>query len=156
MLLGLKAVSLRIGTTVLLDAVDFSLEERERVALVGRNGAGKSTLFRILAGQQAPDDGLVIRQDGLRVSCLQQAVPEGEELTVAQVVAMGLGEDGAATMTVQQLSELPFDQLSEAQQLDLAAAQAQLTEHHAWHLASDIEQILGRFHLLGSLPFASL
>lgn len=156
MLLGLKAVSLRIGTTVLLDAVDFSLEERERVALVGRNGAGKSTLFRILAGQQAPDDGLVIRQDGLRVSCLQQAVPEGEALTVAQVVAMGLGEDGAATMTVQQLSELPFDQLSEAQQLDLAAAQAQLTEHHAWHLASDIEQILGRFHLQGSLPFASL
>ena len=71
MLLGLKAATYRIGTTVLLDQVDFSIEERERVALVGRNGTGKSTLFRILTGETTPEDGLVIKQDGLRMTCLE-------------------------------------------------------------------------------------
>lgn len=156
MLLGLKSVSYRIGTMVLLDQVDFSLEEREKVALVGRNGAGKSTLFRILNNQIQPEDGLVIKRDGLRIASLQQAVPEGQDLTIAEVVAMGMGQAGAATLTFQKLSALDHSTLTEAEGKALDEAQHYLSEHHAWQVLSDIEQVMSRFKLPPELPFSSL
>lgn len=156
MLLGLKSVSYRIGTMVLLDQVDFSLEEREKVALVGRNGAGKSTLFRILNNQIQPEDGLLIKRDGLRIASLQQAVPEGQDLTIAEVVAMGMGQAGAATLTFQKLSARDHSSLTDAEGKALDEAQHYLSEHHAWQVLSDIEQVMSRFKLPPELPFSSL
>ena len=156
MLLGFKAVTFRIGPTVLLDQVEFSLEERERVALVGRNGTGKSTLFRILTGETQAEDGLVIKQDGLTMACLEQAVPSEQDLSIYEVVAQGLGAAGQALVVCKQTDALNHDTLDETQQNQLMEAQAYLSEHHAWHLQSAIDQMLSRMGLQGELPFASL
>ncbi|MCQ8895409.1 ATP-binding cassette domain-containing protein [Limnobacter humi] len=152
MLLGMKGVSLRIGTMVLLDQVEFSLEERERVALLGRNGTGKSTLFRVLMGQVQPEDGQVIRRDGLRVSCLEQAVPLEVNATVFDVVAQGLGPIGewVHVLHASHLNPASVDQAR------LEHAQHLLAEHHGWHLESEVEQTLSRFRLDGQQPFAKL
>ncbi|WP_370260845.1 ATP-binding cassette domain-containing protein [Limnobacter sp.] len=154
MLLGLKGVSLRIGATVLLDQVDFSLEERERVALVGRNGAGKSTLFRVLTGATTPEDGQVIKQDGLTMSCLEQAVPLAQHLCVFDVVAAGLGTLGEAVSTVRMAQTKPPEGEQAVAALD--KAQHALTEHHGWHLESQVDQMLTRMRLDPTLPFAKL
>ena len=53
-LLTLKSVSLAYGLHPLLDHVDFQIDERERVGLIGRNGGGKSTLLSILSGKIPP------------------------------------------------------------------------------------------------------
>src|SRR4029078_6167586 len=93
-LLSLRDVSLSFGGPRLLDRVDLQVERGERVCLLGRNGEGKSTLLRLLQGEIGPDEGEVMRQQGLRIASLHQKVLEGEGGTVADEVAAGLEEDG--------------------------------------------------------------
>ena len=76
-LLSLRAVSLSFGGPRLLDQVDFQVEPGERLCLLGRNGEGKSTLLRLIAGEIEPDEGTIIRQQGLRIARLAQDVPAG-------------------------------------------------------------------------------
>ncbi len=59
----------------LLDVASCSIQEHERVCLVGRNGAGKSTLLKIFAGRIVPDSGTVVFQNNLTVSMLEQDPP---------------------------------------------------------------------------------
>ena len=156
MLLGLKAATYRIGTMVLLDQVDFSIEERERVALVGRNGTGKSTLFRILTGETTPEDGLVIKRDGLRMTCLEQAVPQEHDETIFDVVAQGFGALGKPISISRVFGPRNHDELSPEEATTLENAQHELSEHNGWHLESEVDQILSRMKLPPDLPFAKL
>jgi ATP-binding cassette subfamily F protein uup len=89
-LLSLREVSLAFGGPRLLDGVSLQIERGERVCLLGRNGEGKSTLLRLVEGQIEPDDGEVIRQQGLRIARLPQEVPRGRFGTVHDEVAEGL------------------------------------------------------------------
>ena len=93
-LLSLRDVSLAFGGPRLLDHVDWQIERGERVCLLGRNGEGKSTLLRLVEGQLEPDEGAVIRQQGLRIARLPQEVPEGHGATVADEVTEGLADEG--------------------------------------------------------------
>lgn len=52
-------ISLTLGERKLLDKISFVLNEKDRVALVGRNGAGKSTLLKIIAGIDSGDSGKI-------------------------------------------------------------------------------------------------
>jgi ABC transport system ATP-binding/permease protein len=151
MLLGLKNASLRIGNTVLLDGVDFSLAERERVCLVGRNGAGKSTLLRVLAGEQALDDGERVVAQGLRLARLQQDVPAGQAGSVYDVVADGLGESGQLVARYHQLAHAEHPDLAQ-----LAAIQSEIEARNAWTLEAQVDAMLTRLELPGDMPFAAL
>jgi ATP-binding cassette subfamily F protein uup len=75
-LIGLKDVSVGFGGHPLLDQVSFQIERGERLCLLGRNGAGKSTLLRLIRGDIVPDDGDIMRQQGLRIAMLSQDVPQ--------------------------------------------------------------------------------
>ncbi len=57
---------------VLFDNITLQVDERDRIALVGRNGAGKSTLLKILVGEEAPTTGEVNRKRDLTLSYLAQ------------------------------------------------------------------------------------
>lgn len=57
---------------VLFANIDLQVDERDRIALVGRNGAGKSTLLKILVGEEEPTSGTVSRKRGLSLSYLAQ------------------------------------------------------------------------------------
>lgn len=90
-LLQLKNVSLAFGAAPILDKVNFALEKGERVCLIGRNGEGKSSLLKLITGQNSPDDGEIIREDGIRFAMLEQDVPSSDD-TVLQVVMAGAGK----------------------------------------------------------------
>jgi len=92
-LLSLRGVQLSFGGPKVLDGVDLMIEAGDRVCLLGRNGEGKSTLLRLINGEIEPDEGEILRQQGLRVSRLPQDVPEGHGGTVADEVAEGLPDD---------------------------------------------------------------
>ena len=83
---------LAYGHVALLDHTDFSLEEGERVGLIGRNGTGKSSLLKIIAGMQSADDGVIARQNGLRCAYVEQEPHFNDEDSVLHAVAQGAGE----------------------------------------------------------------
>ena len=93
-LLSLRDVSVSFGGPRLLDRADLQIGRGERVCLLGRNGEGKSTLLRLMEGRIEPDEGEVIRSQGLRIARLAQEVPEGPGGTVADEVAAGLDQTG--------------------------------------------------------------
>ncbi len=74
-LLSLQDVSMKYAGPPILDGVRLSIDDGERLGLLGRNGAGKSTLLRVIEGAVAPDSGLVVRTPGLRTAALPQDVP---------------------------------------------------------------------------------
>lgn len=83
-------VTFAYGDRTVLDGVDLDVPPGHRVGFVGENGVGKSTLLRLLAGQQEPDRGSVVRPDDL--GFLHQETPYPLTATVEQVVADALAE----------------------------------------------------------------
>src|SRR5262249_23586351 len=71
-MIQLAALSKAFGDRVLLDSVSWQIDDRERVGLSGPNGAGKTTLLKILAGEDEPDAGSVVKPSGLAIGYLPQ------------------------------------------------------------------------------------
>lgn len=71
-MIQLSSLSKSFGDRVLLDAVSWQIDDRERVGLAGPNGAGKTTLLKILAGLDEADSGTVVKPSGLLVGYLPQ------------------------------------------------------------------------------------
>jgi thiamine transport system ATP-binding protein len=117
--LAVTDVSVRFGTTSVLDHVSLSVADGEIVALLGPSGSGKSTLLRVVAGLITPDDGR-IEIDGVDVTRLAThrrgvgMVFQDEQLfphrDVTENVAFGLRMAGVAaaarTSRVEEMLEL--------------------------------------------------
>ena len=71
-MIQLSGLTKAFGDRVLLDAVSWQIDDRERVGLAGPNGAGKTTLLKMLAGLDEPDSGAVVKPSGLAVGYLPQ------------------------------------------------------------------------------------
>jgi ATP-binding cassette, subfamily F, member 3 len=84
-LVSLNAVSKSFGSRTVLSGLDFLVEPRARVGVVGANGSGKSTLLRLLAGLEEPDAGTRVARRGTVVSYLPQH-PLGDERTPLETV----------------------------------------------------------------------
>ena len=93
------------GDVTLLDGVDLSIHEGERVGLVGSNGAGKTTLARILLGIDTADEGRVARRREATIRYLSQEPELPMEQTARDVVFDGLGAWADAFRTHEALSQ---------------------------------------------------
>ncbi|AKU92418.1 ABC-F family ATP-binding cassette domain-containing protein [Vulgatibacter incomptus] len=87
-LLRAAGIGLSFGSRTLFDDLTFTIEEGERVGLVGVNGSGKSTLMKLLAGAQPPDNGELQLQRGTRVVYLPQEPTFLEGATVASELSV--------------------------------------------------------------------
>jgi ATP-binding cassette subfamily F protein uup len=71
-LLTIRNAELSYGLHPLLDRAQLSMDDGERVGLIGRNGTGKSSLLKLIARQAALDDGEIAVRDGLRTALVEQ------------------------------------------------------------------------------------
>ena len=70
--LSTSELTLSFGTDVVLKDVSFSVNDGDKVGIIGVNGAGKTSLFRVITGQYTPDGGAVYLQKGYTVGMLEQ------------------------------------------------------------------------------------
>lgn len=93
MLVTLASVQKYHNEKCILDHVSFTLEEREKVALIGVNGTGKSTLLAILEGIEHYDSGQIMRKKGLRTAYLAQTPILNDQNNVLQEVMADAAKD---------------------------------------------------------------
>jgi ATP-binding cassette subfamily F protein 3 len=65
-------ISKRFGRQILFESASFRINAKEKVGLVGRNGYGKTTLFRILIGEEQPDEGTISYPKNYRLGFMRQ------------------------------------------------------------------------------------
>ena len=70
--ISVNELSLSFGTVPILEKVSFSLEENDKLGIIGVNGCGKSTLFRLLLGELEPNEGSVFLSKGKSIGILTQ------------------------------------------------------------------------------------
>ena len=85
-MISIQNLHVEFGSTVLLDDINYVINKRDRIALVGKNGAGKSTMLKIIAGLQNPTSGTVARPTDTTIGYLPQQMLLTDTLTVRDEV----------------------------------------------------------------------
>lgn len=88
-ILNIEHVSKVFGVKKVFDDVSYGIHEGDKIGIIGINGTGKTTLLKIIAGVEEPDEGQVIKQNGLRISYLPQNPVFPKDATVLSYVVDG-------------------------------------------------------------------
>ena len=157
--LQVHQVSKMYGIQTVLAQVTFTLNEGQRLGLVGPNGCGKSTLLRILAGVEKPDSGVVVYDPpGLRMGYLPQGYePAGKE-TVEQFLTRTEGDLRALEARLEELAGRMVSEASRpelAQEYDETLARLEVAAQAA-RRGPEVLAMLGLDGLSGSLPVEKL
>jgi len=121
MLFRLSDVHKSYGVQDVLRGTSLQINPGEHVGLVGRNGAGKTTIFRLVTGEEAPDDGEVVRARGLKLGLLTQHVHFEKGSTVHESALAAFGR-------LQQIEHEMHD-----------------LEHRMGDAGDDLEKVLARY-----------
>ncbi|PPQ37859.1 ATPase components of ABC transporters with duplicated ATPase domains [Rhodoblastus acidophilus] len=105
-MIRLDAISKQSGTHLLFVEASASVLRGEKVGLVGPNGAGKTSLFRLIAGQEAPDEGQVSIDRGVTIGYFNQDVGE---MAGHSAVAEAMNGAGPVSEVAAQLKALEAD-----------------------------------------------
>jgi len=116
-MIRLDNISKQNGHQILFIEASMGIQKGEKVGLVGPNGAGKTTLFRMITGQELPDDGLVAIDPGMRIGYFSQDVGEMSGQSAVAAVMDGVGPVSALAAEMATLEAAMVDP-DQADQLD--------------------------------------
>ena len=83
-MISIDGLTVEFGVKPLFKDVSFVINERDRIALVGKNGAGKSTMLKILCGMQKPTSGSVSVPNDMTIGYLPQVMKLSDDTTVKE------------------------------------------------------------------------
>lgn len=147
-LIDLIEVSKKFGEKIILTEANFSVNEKERIAIIGKNGGGKSTLMKILRGECEIDSGRVIRQNSISIEMLAQTPRFDDRLSVKDALNYELKE----IFDARDEYESVLAQISnEHDNPELLHRQDELVKFieskDGWNIENKIERILDSFGL---------
>ena len=81
-IVNIENISKIYGEKVIFDETSFGIQQGDKIGIVGINGTGKTTLLRMVSGEEVPDSGQIVRQNGLKIAFVVQNPPYDPEETV--------------------------------------------------------------------------
>ncbi|MCY9692982.1 ABC-F family ATP-binding cassette domain-containing protein [Paenibacillus alginolyticus] len=131
------------GDKVLFDDISFTVNEKQRIGLIGVNGTGKSTLLKLLAGLETADRGKLVHANHFRVEYLPQNPEFDPNSTVLEQVFHG---DTPLMKTLRDyelaLADLELDASNVKKQTRLFSAQSRMDEQGAWEASTLAKTVL--------------
>ena len=91
-MVSIQNLKVEFSSVVLFQDVNYVINKKDKIALVGKNGAGKSTMLKIIAGLQQPTSGVVAKPNDLTIGYLPQQMLLTDEFTVMDEVKTVFGE----------------------------------------------------------------
>lgn len=133
------------GPKLLMSGVRFSIDDGEKIGVVGRNGVGKSTLFGILAGTDADYTGEVIYKRGTTVVATAQEHHDLGETTVLQYILAGLPEYAELSQIIETYPATMGDDMAKIE--TYTAALQRFDDKGFYQIEEQIERELTKFQL---------
>ena len=114
--INVEHISKLYGDKMILEDLSCSVDEGDKIGIIGINGTGKSTLLRIIAGEEEADEGKIIFSNGMTIGWMGQNPEFDEESSILKYVCegkkieddYGYGSDAKAMLTVLELEN--FDE----------------------------------------------
>ncbi len=145
-ILTLRSVKKDFGIKEILKEATFSLEEGDKVGLIGTNGSGKSTLLKIIAGLEPIDAGELWVNSGTKIVYLPQQPNLDENLTVLEQVFADCGEQMALIKEYEEISHKLAHNPQETDSLmsRLSAVTQKIETLDAWALETNAKIVLSQ------------
>ena len=156
-LLMLQEAHLAFGDRPLLDLVNLSLENGDRLGVIGRNGAGKSSMLKVLAGTQVLDSGQRIVQKDVQMVYVPQESVFADGETICSVLTAGVAEVAALVERYYAVShDLAEDYENEALMEEMQHLQHQIDLRNGWRVDAAVNEAIMSFGLSGDILVADL
>jgi ATP-binding cassette subfamily F protein uup len=145
-ILTVRSLKKDFGIKEILKEASFSLDERDKVGLIGTNGSGKSTLLKMIAGLEAIDGGEIQVNSGAKIVYL----PQQPDLDDARTVLEQVFADSGESMTlIKEYEELSDRLVHESENMDaimerLSRVSQQIDKLGAWDLETNAKVILSK------------
>ncbi|WP_178006431.1 ABC-F family ATP-binding cassette domain-containing protein [Mediterraneibacter sp.] len=99
------------GEKTIFEDASFGIQKGDKIGVVGINGTGKSTLLKMIAGEEVPDEGQIVRQNGLKIAYVPQNPIFPKESTIRSFALKEASEE--AWKVESNLTELKITQFDE-------------------------------------------
>jgi len=147
-LISLLDISKSFDIQKIITSANFSINQGERIAVVGKNGSGKSTLLKIVVGAIEPDDGKRIVQGGVKIKMLPQQPIFLENIKVKEQIEKSLEDINIAKAKYETIVKaLANDPHSKTLLEEGSKLSTFLDMHGGWDVESRVEDVLNRFNL---------
>ncbi len=146
-MISFSRISKQYGRQILFVDTSFQLNPGEKVGLVGPNGAGKTTLFRMIVGEEAPDDGEVSVPKKLTIGYFRQDVEEMSGRSVLDEAIAGSGRVGDLHHELERLNQAMADPARAGEMDSVLARFGEVQEEYehlgGYALESQAREVLG-------------
>jgi len=147
-LIDLQKINKQFDIKVILKDVNFTLQEKQRVAIIGQNGQGKSTIMKIITKQIEVDSGEIAIDKSLKIEMLDQQPKFKDGQTVRDAIEEQLVELKAAQREYEEVSILLAEDYENETLLNKQANLITYLDHHsAWDLDNKVQRVLEEFDL---------
>ncbi|HEB9432968.1 TPA: ABC-F family ATP-binding cassette domain-containing protein [Campylobacter coli] len=148
-LIDLIDASKKFGEKIVLNEANFSANEGEKIAIIGKNGEGKSSLLKALLGTLTLDSGRVVRQNGKSIAMLSQTVDFNANLSVKEAIKIELEEIYNTLKEYEALqSKLEKDPANKDYLKQIDDLITLIDSKDAWNIEAKITRVLKEFNLL--------
>lgn len=139
-MISIENLKIEFSAKALFENASFTVNPKDRIALVGKNGAGKSTLLKIISGQQLPTAGTVSIPQDTKIGYLPQVMTLADETTVRQEAKRAFADVAALRERVERL-EQQMNERTDYESDDYMELVERYTQEHERYLMTGAESL---------------